>query len=141
MGELPIADELNYWKSGKSSPESWLDKVEKMITDVGGTVNTRLMGRLGDYEGIMFGFRIGTESYKITWPVLPPKNDKDWPAARRQAATMVYHDTKAKMVSYRIFGPKVVFSNWLVAPDGKTLAERVPSEIANALNDIKLITQ
>ena len=134
MNELPIANEMPYWKSGTSSPDSWFDKVENLIEKYGGTIHSRVVARSGHNEGIMIGFTIAGESFKLTWPVLPPKNPNDRLAATRQAATMIYHDTKARVNRLAIFDPKVVFADWLLLENGRTIAENPNTNIAQHLS-------
>ena len=136
---LPNAEDLPYWKSGQSPAESWLDKTEKLLVDAGGTVQLRMVGRQGEIEGIIFGFVLAGDSYKLSWPVLPTRKEADRPAARRQAATMIYHDTKARVARLRIFGPRVVFADWLVLGDGSTVAERGGQGVPELLEGVKLL--
>jgi len=137
--DLPFAEELSYWKTGKSGAETWLDKTEALIESVDGTVDTRIVGKSGGKEGIMFGFFIGGDAYKMMWPVLPTKRESDRGAALRQCATLIYHDTKARVNRIRIFGPRVVFADWLVLENGKTLAESSVDALPKAIQEIKLL--
>lgn len=121
--KLPNAESMPYWKTSKSGVETWLDKTEKMITDVSGNVHTRINGKSKGVEAIMFGFTIGADEFKILWPVLPVKNPKDKPSAQRQAATMLWHDTKARINRIKIFGPKITFFDYLVLDNGKSVSE------------------
>ena len=120
---LPFAEEMPFWKTSKSGIESWMDKVEKLITNSGGFVTTRMAGKFKGVEGIAFAFTMEGEDFRITWPVLPTKKEDDRSAAMRQAATMIYHDTKARCNRLAIFGPRVVFMDYLVLENGKTTTE------------------
>ncbi|MGB5941253.1 MAG: hypothetical protein WBG71_00060 [Leeuwenhoekiella sp.] len=139
MSNLPLAEEMPYWKTSKSGVESWLDKTENLITSIGGVVDTRIVGKSGGKEGIMFGFIIDNDPYKMMWPVLPSKNEKDKAAALRQCATLIYHDTKARINRIKIFSPRVVFADWLVLDTGKTLAETNNKDIRGFLSSMKLL--
>lgn len=133
INNLPYAEDQSYWKTSKSGIESWLDKTEKLIESVNGIIDTRIVGKSGGKEAIMFGFSIGSDHFKILWPVLPTKKETDKSAALRQAATMIYHDTKARLLRIKIFGPRVVFSDWLLLGNGKTIAELNSGDIPTAL--------
>jgi hypothetical protein len=137
--ELPYAETMPYWKTSKSGIENWLNKTEKLIEGIGGRVDTRIVGKSGGKEGIVFGYFIENDPYKISWPVLPTKKSEDSGAASRQAATMIYHDTKARINRLAIFGARVVFSDWLIGQDGKTIAECHPDMIPAAIANIKLL--
>lgn len=137
--DLPFAEDMPYWKTSKSGVESWMDKTEVLIDSIGGRVDTRIIGKSGGKEGIMFGFFINGDAYKLMWPVLPTKKEADRGAALRQCATMIYHDTKARINRIRIFGPRVVFSDWLVLESGKTLAETAGDMVPAAIQGIKLL--
>ncbi|MEO1417526.1 MAG: hypothetical protein AAFW00_19740 [Bacteroidota bacterium] len=130
------ANDLPYWKTGKSSAESWMNKTEKLITEAGGEVDTRISGKPNGKEAILFIFMLEGARYKILWPVLPTKKIDEQPAALRQCATMIYHDTKARVLRLKIFPPKVVFSDYLIGPNGQTLAEIGQADIPKALIQI-----
>ena len=121
--ELPVAESMPYWKTSKSGVETWLDKTEKLIESVKGNVHTRINGKSNGKEAIMIGFRISNDEFKLLWPVLKTKNEKDKAAAQRQAATAIFHDTKARVGRIRVFGPKVTFFDYLVLSDGRSVAE------------------
>ena len=122
MNHLPIANDMPYWKSGKSGVETWLNKTEKLIESVNGNVHTRVVGKNQGKEAIMFAFSVDKDYYRMFWPVLPPNNEKDRLAAQRQAATMIYHDVKSRINRIKIFGARVAFSDYLLL-DGTTIAE------------------
>lgn len=140
MKGLPFANELPYFKTGKSSAESWVLKTEKLIESAGGIVHTRLMGKSLGLEGIMIQFAIEGSQFKLTWPVLPVEKMIDESAALRQCGTMIYHDTKARINRIRIFGPKVVFADWLILENGQTLAQSHESLISGMLNNLKIMS-
>ncbi|WP_338765917.1 hypothetical protein WAF17_02655 [Bernardetia sp. ABR2-2B] len=133
---LPFAENMPYWKTSQSGVETWLDKVEKMIVEMGGQVDTRLAGKQRGREAILFEFTVQNDIYKILYPVLPTKKDKDKNAALRQCATLIYHDVKSRLNRIKIFGIRVVFSDYLVLDNGQTL-----SQIGNdySIADIKQI--
>jgi len=125
---LPNADDMNYWKTSKVDADTWIDKTKLLITGFGGTI-------LGDAYGndvnigrsaYMIHFSIGTDTFKLVWPVLPSEELK---AARRQAATMLYHDTKAKCLKAAIFGARTAFFEYLILPDGRQASQLSSPEI------------
>lgn len=132
MTELPDAEDLNYWKTSQASSDTWLDKTERLITEYGGEVTRRATGREHGREALMVEFHFGADTFRAVWPVLPSR-EGNGSAARRQAATMLYHEVKARAVRFRIFGPRQAFFEYLVLPDGRPLAQLAAPEIADAL--------
>jgi len=132
---VKFAEDVNYWKSGKSAPDSWLDKAENQIIKVGGL----MLGRASAFDNItgveayMLSFEIGDDRFKIVWPVLKCK-DENKPgnkmAARRQAATMLYHDVKAKCMIAQIFGMRKAFIPYLVLESGGTVVDMSTYELS-----------
>ena len=127
------AEECNYWKTGRSSADSWIDKAKKEITAVGGVIDGQ--GFMQDMQsgkaGYMLAFRFDNDPYRLVWPVLPvrTKNASSEEAARRQAATAMYHDVKAKCVAIKFRGAAVAFAGERLLPSGRTVAESTDSEI------------
>ena len=122
MRELPYGEDVNYWQTGQSSPDTWIVKTKKLILGLGGQVLMEGFGSDLDRSAFMLAFEIEGDNFKVIWPVLPSKTGKDL-AARRQAATMLYHDTKAKCLSAVIIGARAAFFSYLMLPDGRTAVE------------------
>lgn len=121
---LPYAEDLNYWQTGRSSPDSWIDKAKKELLQAGFKV-------LGDAYGMddvlgrsayMLSFQLGSDTFKVTWPVLPSRTGKEQ-AARIQAATMLYHDTKSRCVSAKVLGGRTAFFSYIRLPDGRSASD------------------
>ncbi len=132
MKEL-YAEDVNYWKTGQSSPDTWIDKAKAEIKAAGGRVLADAYG--SDDTGraaFMMHFTLGSEQFKLVWPVLPTRTKKevDQRAAKVQAATMLYHDVKAKAVSAKVHGVKAAFFQYLMLPDGRTASQIATPEIA-----------
>jgi hypothetical protein len=72
--------------------------------------------------------------------VLPSEKGNEL-AARRQAATMLYHDTKAKCLSAVVLGTRIAFFSYLLLPDGRTAAEASFPELAEGIPDLFLANQ
>ncbi len=124
MRELPYGEDVNYWQTSRTSPDIWMEKTKKLILDLGGQV---LMEGFGSEPTIgrsafMLAFEIEGDNFKVIWPVLPSKTGKEL-SARRQAATMLYHDTKAKVLTAVIVGARAAFFSYLMLPDGRTAVE------------------
>lgn len=123
MSNLPDAEDTNYWKTSTSQPESWIDKSSKIIQDLGGKVYTHAFGQ--DDQGnsaYMMQFAIGEDKFKLVWPVLPSRMG-DEKAARRQAATLMYHDVKARCLTAKVLGSRTAFFSFLMLPDGRTVGQ------------------
>jgi hypothetical protein len=128
----------NYWKTSKTSPDTWLAKAKREIARAGGEVLAEAFGsEAGGRSAYMLGFKFNGEQFKVVWPVLPSKGGDDR-AARIQAATMLYHDVKARAVSAKVLGVRTAFFSYLMLPDGRTAAQAATPELLDALP--KLLT-
>lgn len=76
----------------------------------------------------MLAFRIQEQHFKVVWPVLSTHSGADM-AARRQAATLLYHDIKAKAMTASVMGIKAAFFSYLALPDGRVASELVAPEL------------
>ena len=133
MAMLANAEDVNYWKTSKTSPDTWMDRAKKQIATLGGTVLAEGFGSepITGRAAFMLAFEIGGDGFKIVWPVLPSKAGDDR-AARIQAATMLYRDVKAKCVSATVLGTRAAFFSFLMLPDGRTAAEVAVPELVQA---------
>lgn len=126
----PDAEDVNYWKTGTSAPDTWIDRSKSEIRAAGGSVISEAYG--SDAAGraaYLLEFSFSGERFRAVWPVLPSKT-KNERAARIQAATMLYHDVKAKCVSAKVHGAHAAFFQYAVLPDGRTAAELAAPELA-----------
>lgn len=124
------AEDVNYWKTSQVSPDTWIDKAKREIENAGGKVHGEAFGR--DENGraaFMLDFAFGTERFRAIWPQLPTYSGKDDRAARIQAATMLYHDIKAKCVAAKVHGPRAAFFQFLTLPDGRTAPQAANAEL------------
>jgi hypothetical protein len=122
---LPFAEDINYWKSGSSSPDKWLTDIESMIKKAGGVTVGYGWG-LDDAinrGAWIYQFRFKEDAFKIIWPVLNCRYTGGEIAAKRQAATMLYHDIKAKLMAASVLGTRRAFFSNLLLPNGKTVAD------------------
>lgn len=129
MKGLPYAEDINYWQTGKSPADSWMDKTKRQIQALGGKVLGEGFGSDGDGRAaFMLSFKIGEDTFKVIWPVLPTRS-KNERAARIQAATMLYHDVKAKCISATVVGVRAAFFSYWMLPDGRTATEASAPEL------------
>ena len=130
---MMYAEEVgHYWKTSSRSPDGWIDKAQRQIEEVGGKILAEGYG--SDHTGhaaFMLGFEMDGERFKLVWPVLESKTG-NVAAARRQAATMLYHDVKAKAMTARVLGFKTAFFSYLMLPGGQTAAEASTPELVDA---------
>ncbi len=128
------AEDLNYWQSGKSDPDTWTDRTARLIANFGGKVLTTGYGSEPGTgrAAYMPEFVIGPDRFKVVWPVLKSRAGNDR-AARIQAATMLHHDIKESLIKVKVFGPRVAFAAYLLLPDGRTVAQVTNLELAQAL--------
>lgn len=122
------AEQCNYWKTGKSSPDMWMEKVIDLIENFGGVIVSSGFGNDQKKAAYMIQFNLDGEQYRIIWPVLASERGDSF-SARRQAVTMLYHDVKAKCVSSQVLGFRTAFFSWLVLPDGRTAFQLNGSEL------------
>lgn len=135
MGDLIDAKDLgHFWMTSKTSPDAWLDKTEGLIGKHGGEVLSRGYGKAGGREAYMLTFRLEGNTFKVVWPVLPTQHAAQ--AARIQAATLLYHDVKSKIVTAKVFGTRAAFLQYLVLPGGRTAAELADTELTSVLPDL-----
>lgn len=130
--DLPFAEDIkHYWQTGSSSPELWIDKAKRQIEEIGGEIIAEGFGSAGGKAAYMMAFRFGGDNFKVVFPVLPSRAGKDL-AARRQAATMLYHDIKAKCMVASVLGNKVAFFSYLLLVDGRATSELTNPELSEA---------
>lgn len=125
MDDLPYAEDINYWKTSKSSPDTWMERAVKLINAFGGKVVAYAFGtdHSINRQAYMISFDINSDSFKIIWPVLPTYSGEDELAAKRQAATLLHHDIKAKLLSATVLGHRMAFFNYLLLPNGRTTSQ------------------
>lgn len=137
MYELPYAEDINYWQTSKGSPDLWIDRATKLITSFGGNILSEGYGKNNDRAAYMLVFEFEGENYRIIFPVLPTRGSNER-AARVQAATLLYHDVKAKILLATIMGMRTAFFSYLMLPDGRTVTQLSNPDIADSFP--KLLT-
>jgi hypothetical protein len=127
---MAYAEEVNYWQTGRSSPDTWIDRAKGQIEALGGKVLGEGFG--SDASGraaFMLAFGIKADSFKIIWPVLKSHRGNHQ-AARIQAATMLYHYIKSVCLYAVVAGPRAAFFPHLLLQDGRVASETANEEIA-----------
>jgi hypothetical protein len=112
------AEDVNYWQTSRSSADDWILKSCKLIESFGGIIITEAFGKQGSNSAYVIQFALLDTMYKIVWPVLESKTG-NIRAARVQAATLIYHDIKAKCLTARVLGIRAAFFNYLMLPNGQ----------------------
>jgi len=128
--ELPYAEDIDhYWQTSTSSPDQWLEKAKKLIVELEGTIVAEGYGSMAEHAAYMLAFKIGGDSFKVIWPVLPSRTGREL-AAKRQAATLLYHDIKAKAMTASVLGTRAAFFSYMMLSDGRTASELATPELS-----------
>lgn len=134
MHKQPYAEDIkNYWKSGKSAPHTWIEKAEKEIDKAKGKLLASGRMNMGGQAAYVLAFEIAEDQFKVIWPILQSRTRNDL-AAQRQAATMLYHDVKAKCMAARVFGARKAFFPYLVLTDGRVASDVAVPELELEIN-------
>lgn len=127
--KLPYAEDINhYWQTSSSSPDQWLERAKKLIVELEGSIVAEGYGSMEGHAAYMLAFKIGGDSFKVVWPVLPSRTGKTL-AAKRQAATLLYHDIKAKAMTASVLGTRVAFFSYIMLADGRTASKLASPEL------------
>lgn len=126
MSNNPVyAEDINYWQTSKSAADTWIARARKEIESISGKIMGEAFGSNVDGKAaFMLSFKIGEDRFKVVWPVLPSKTNKS-NAAKIQAATLLYHDIKHKVVMAKVKGVRTAFVEYLLLPNGQTVNEAV----------------
>lgn len=128
--ELPYAEDIgHYWQTGQASPDEWIERARKLIKELGGTILQEAFGSVDNHAAFMLKFELEDSEFKVVWPVLPSRSGKTL-AAKRQAATLLYHDIKAKAMTATVLGNKTAFFSYLMLRDGRAASELATPELA-----------
>jgi len=139
MMDLPYAEDVgHYWQTSQSSPDTWIDRAKKVIENLGGAVLTEGFGSAAGRAAFILAFEIMGQKYRIVWPVLPTYRGSA-ASAKRQAATMLFHDVKAKAMSASVLGVEAAFFSYMMLPDGRVSSELTSPQLGDAFP--KLIQQ
>lgn len=123
------AEDINYFRTSKKHAETWIEDAKKLIAGIGGKILSELYGTDSKGQGAFsLEFQIGTDVFRIVWSVLPVKKSGNEHAAKIQAATLLFHDVKHKVVMAKIRGIRSTFLEYLVLPSGQPAGEAVQSD-------------
>lgn len=129
------AEDINYWQTSRTSADEWILKTCKLIESFGGEIVTEAFGKQGNNSAFVIHFRILEHNYKIAWPVLESKTGNER-AARIQAATLIYHDVKAKCLTAKVLGVRAAFFNYLMLSNGQPAYILQAEEIADSFQKL-----
>lgn len=128
--KLPHAEDVgHYWKTGTSASDVWIERAKNLIKEINGTIDSEAFGNANGRAAYMIRFTLHGQPYRIVWPVLPTYKGEE-KAARIQAATMLYHDIKAKVMAASVLGDKVAFFSYMELPDGHIAGELQSSALS-----------
>lgn len=122
-------EDVNYWKTSTSAADTWIERAKKEIEAIDGSILSEAYGNQGDRAAFMLLFEIAGDTFKAIWPVLESETGNQ-KAAKIQAATMLYHDVKAKCVSAKVLGARKAFFGFMLLSDGRVASETGGNEIA-----------
>jgi len=134
---LPRAEDLNYWRTSRKSPDEWICKAKSLIESVGGDVHGEAFANTKKGQAYRIDFSIDGDEFRLTWPVCIHEPDEEI-AARRQAATMLFHDVKSRVVAAKVMGLRAAFLPFLMLPGGRAAGFLASPELEKHLP--KLIT-
>lgn len=137
---MKYAHEINYWRTGKSSPDVWIERTKSVLSCLGAQGIAEAFGSANGRGAFFLSFTIAGESFRVVWPVMPTRDPSEESAARIQAATLLYHDCKAKAISAAVLGTRTVFFSALQLPDGRTMGELSGSQLLESIPDLKRLT-
>lgn len=126
------AEDVNYWKTSQKSADTWIDDTIDLITSIKGKVINQAFGTNDGKAAYLLMFKLGDDTFKVVFPVLPSKVG-NMKAAKVQAATILYHDVKAKIVLSKVLGGRAAFFTYLMLPDGRAMSEAATPEIASLM--------
>jgi hypothetical protein len=140
-GKIMYAEDVNFWQTGKSSPDVWIERAKKLIAALGCRVLAEGFGSDADgHAAYMLAFEARGDRFKIIWPVLPSKSGKEI-AARVQAATMLYHYVKSVCLFAVVVGTRSAFFAHLMLSDGRMASQVAdPDELLTTIPQMLLLS-
>lgn len=138
---MVYANDLNYWKTSKSSPDGWMEKTKKQIENLKGKVLGEGFGSNDEGKAaFMLAFQIEGQTFKVIWPVVKSYEGNER-AERIQAATSLYHYIKGVCLYAVVVGFRAAFFSHLLLPGGKVASEIANEEISTLLPEALLTTR
>lgn len=123
MKKTTYAENLNYWKTSNASADAWMEKTRTLLKRHKGELKSEAYGR--DSNGnaaFLVEFEIDGDAFKVVWPVLPSLT-RNVLTAKIQAATMIHHDIKSRLIAAAVLGARSAFFAYLQLPSGQTVYE------------------
>jgi hypothetical protein len=140
---LSYAEGLPYWQTSKSGVESWIEKIKKEITrypSLKGKVVTEAVMTIDDVSSIVLEFELQGDLFRIQWPVMKSKSGNQR-AEKVQAATMIFYDVKARVITALVLGARAAFLSFLLLPDGTVAGTRTSSQLQAQLPTVFLLPE
>lgn len=72
METLPYAEDINYWQTSNTSPDIWMDKTRKLISQFGGQVISEAFGNQGDRSAFLLILNWERIDSKLSGLFCPP---------------------------------------------------------------------
>ncbi len=138
MKNLPYADDVAYWKTGTSSPDTWIDKTIRVVKELGGVEISQFFGHGENAGGVRTAISHRRRIVSSCLASASNARADDFASAQRQAATLLYHDCKAKAIAASVLGPRNAFIGSLITESGKTVSELATPLIANSIKPLLL---
>lgn len=134
--KLPNAEDVNYWQTSQTDPDTWIEKTHKLILGFGGKIKSYAFGSdpASGSAAYLLVFEMQGDYFRIVWPVLPTRSGK-LRAAKIQATTLMYHDVKARLLTLEIFGARHAFFQYLMLSDGRVASEIASQELLSGVPD------
>jgi|GEM_PF-1415523 len=132
------AEDVPYFLSSQTAADTWIDRAKKEIVSINGKIQAEAFGADGSGRAaFMLAFTISDETFKVIWPVLSSRTNKE-KAAKIQAATALYHDVKARVVSAKFLGARNAFFGYLMLSTGQTASEATSADFLDLVPHLML---
>jgi hypothetical protein len=71
---MPYAEDLNFWQTGQSAPDVWVDETKRQLVALGGEFKGEGFGQdAGGRAAYMLAFEIEGDKFKIIFAVESPR--------------------------------------------------------------------
>lgn len=132
MNKAVYAEDCAYWQTSQKAPDTWIEDAKRLIHGAGGVVLADgYANETGGRAAYMIRFRIASDTFVAIEIVLQSRSGNAL-AARRQAATTLYHEIKMRCVAAKRRGARWAFLQYLMLPDGRTAGEASAPAIMEA---------
>lgn len=131
------AEDFNYWKTGQSSPDRWMERSKALILSHGGKGVKEGFLSGGEKAFYILSFELQGHTFRAIWPVLPTLEGNEY-AAKVQAATALHHEIKARLLAAKVVGAVEAMLSWKLLADGRSageVAKAEPHQLKNLLQE------